>query len=32
MWHMLWPLLVIVGSNCLYHICAKSGFVTVGLI
>ncbi|MBQ7521829.1 MAG: EamA family transporter [Clostridia bacterium] len=24
MWHMLWPLLVIVGSNCFYHICAKS--------
>lgn len=24
MWHMLWPLLVIVGSNCPYHICAKS--------
>ncbi len=24
MWNMLWPLLVIVGSNCLYHICAKS--------
>ncbi len=24
MWNMLWPLLVIIGSNCFYHICAKS--------
>ena len=24
MWNMLWPLLFIVGSNCFYHICAKS--------
>ena len=24
MWNMIWPLLIIVGSNCLYHICAKS--------
>lgn len=24
MWHMLWPLLLLVGSNTLYHICAKS--------
>lgn len=24
MWNMLWPLLLIVGSNCFYHICAKS--------
>ena len=24
MWNMLWPLLLIVGSNTLYHICAKS--------
>lgn len=24
MWNMLWPLLLIVGSNCCYHICAKS--------
>ena len=24
MWNMIWPLLVIVGSNCFYHICAKS--------
>ena len=24
MWHMLWPVLVVVGANTLYHICAKS--------
>ncbi len=24
MWNMLWPLLLIVGSNTFYHICAKS--------
>ena len=24
MWHMLWPVLLVVGSNCCYHICAKS--------
>ncbi len=24
MWNMIWPLLIIVGSNCCYHICAKS--------
>ena len=24
MWNMLWPLLVVVGANCFYHICAKS--------
>ena len=24
MWNMLWPLLLIVGSNCFYHICARS--------
>lgn len=24
MWKMLWPLLLVVGSNCFYHICAKS--------
>ncbi|MBQ3390554.1 MAG: hypothetical protein IJG57_05750 [Firmicutes bacterium] len=24
MWNMLWPLLLIVGANCLYNICAKS--------
>ena len=24
MWNMIWPLLLIVGSNCFYHICAKS--------
>ena len=24
MWNMLWPLLLIVGSNTLYHVCAKS--------
>ena len=24
MWNMLWPLLLIVGSNCFYHICTKS--------
>ena len=24
MWNMLWPLLLIVGSNCFYPICAKS--------
>ncbi len=24
MWNMLWPLLMIVGFNCLYHICTKS--------
>lgn len=24
MWNMLWPLLLIVGSNCLYNICTKS--------
>ena len=24
MWNMLWPLLLIVGFNCLYHICTKS--------
>lgn len=24
MWEMLWPLLLIVGSNCFYNICTKS--------
>ena len=24
MWHMLWPVLVVVGANTLYHISAKS--------
>ncbi|MBR5429018.1 MAG: EamA family transporter [Firmicutes bacterium] len=24
MWNYLWPLLLVVGSNCFYHICAKS--------
>ncbi|MBR2783150.1 MAG: EamA family transporter [Firmicutes bacterium] len=24
MWNLLWPMLLVVGSNCLYHICAKS--------
>ena len=24
MWSMIWPLLLIVGSNCLYNICTKS--------
>ena len=24
MWNMLWPLLLIVGSNCFYHICTRS--------
>ncbi len=24
MWNMLWPLLLVAGSNCFYHICAKS--------
>lgn len=24
MWDMIWPLLLIVGSNCFYNICAKS--------
>jgi len=24
MWNMMWPVLVVVGSNTLYHICAKS--------
>ena len=24
MWKMLWPLLLIVGSNCFYNICTKS--------
>ncbi len=24
MWNMLWPLLLIVGSNSFYHVCAKS--------
>lgn len=24
MWNMLWPVLLIVGSNCFYHVCAKS--------
>ena len=24
MWNMLWPLLLIVASNCVYQICAKS--------
>lgn len=24
MWHMLWPLLLVAGSNCFYHVCAKS--------
>lgn len=24
MWNMLWPLLLVVGSNTFYHICAKS--------
>ena len=24
MWNLLWPVLVVVGSNCLYNICTKS--------
>ena len=24
MWNMLWPVLVVIGSNCMYNICAKS--------
>ena len=24
MWSMIWPLMLIVGSNCLYNICTKS--------
>lgn len=24
MWQMLWPVLIVVGANTLYHICAKS--------
>ena len=24
MWNMIWPVLVVIGSNCLYNICAKS--------
>ena len=24
MWRMLWPLLLVVGANCFYHVCAKS--------
>jgi uncharacterized membrane protein len=24
MWNMLWPLLLVAGSNCFYHVCAKS--------
>ena len=24
MWQMIWPLLLIVGSNCFYNICTKS--------
>lgn len=24
MWNMLWPLILIVGSNCFYNICTKS--------
>ena len=24
MWHMLWPVLVVIGANTLYHISAKS--------
>ena len=24
MWNMIWPLLLIVGSNCFYNICTKS--------
>ncbi len=24
MWNMIWPILVIVGANTFYHICAKS--------
>ena len=24
MWNMIWPMIVIVGSNCLYNICMKS--------
>ena len=24
MWKMVWPILMIVGSNCFYHICTKS--------
>ena len=24
MWNMLWPLMLIVGSNCFYNICQKS--------
>ena len=24
MWHMLWPVLVVIGANILYHISAKS--------
>ena len=24
MWNMIWPLMLIVGSNCVYNICTKS--------
>ena len=24
MWNMIWPMLLIVGSNCMYNICTKS--------
>jgi len=24
MWNMIWPMIIIVGSNCLYNICMKS--------
>ena len=24
MWNMLWPILIVIGSNCMYNICAKS--------
>ncbi len=24
MWHMLWPILIVVGANTLYNICTKS--------
>ena len=24
MWDMAWPIMLVVGSNCFYHVCAKS--------
>ena len=24
MWSMIWPILIVVGANTFYHICAKS--------